>query len=240
MSHDEDEPHRSPHVPPGRCAGHGRGPERWPPAWRRRTPPRKTAGAPQAEARQDRRRDHDARDGDRGPARARSPRPPAPALLRQRRPHLRHRQGSTAPSPASRSGSSRPPRSASRSSWSPRTSPTRPDEMLAMLDERLAALATDYVDLFFIHGLGDDHSLDEAIELRQEPGVQGDGRRDPQVGQGEVHRLLDPPPRPRPDHPGGGRGRDRRRDHAPVHPLARQGLPAQQGARRLPGARGSA
>ena len=57
------------------------------------------------------------------------------------------------------------PRSASRSSWSPRTSPSAPKQMLAMLDERLAALGTDYVDLFFIHGLGDDHSLDEAINF---------------------------------------------------------------------------
>ncbi len=103
-----------------------------------------------------------------------------------------------------------------------------------MLDRRLEALGTDYVDLFFIHGLGDDHSARRGDQLRQGPGVQGDGRRDPQVGQGEVHRLLDPPQGPRRDHPGGGRRRDRRRDHAPVHPLARQGLPAEQGARRLP------
>ena len=34
-----------------------------------------------------------------------------------------------------------------------------------MLDKRLAALGTDYVDLFFIHGLGDDHTLDDAIDL---------------------------------------------------------------------------
>ena len=34
-----------------------------------------------------------------------------------------------------------------------------------MLDERLATLGTDYVDLFFIHGLGDDHSLDDAINF---------------------------------------------------------------------------
>ena len=34
-----------------------------------------------------------------------------------------------------------------------------------MVDERLAALATDYVDLFFIHGLGDQHSLDDAINF---------------------------------------------------------------------------
>ena len=112
--------------------------------------------------------------------------------------------------------------------------PRAPKDLLAMLDRRLEALGTDYVDLFFIHGLGDDHGLDDAIELRQEPGVQGDGRGDPQVGQGEVPRLLDPPQGPRRDHPGGGRGGHRRRDHAPVHPLARQGRPAQQGARRLP------
>ena len=41
----------------------------------------------------------------------------------------------------------------------------RPSEMLKMVDERLAALGTDYIDLFFIHGLGDDHSLDDAINM---------------------------------------------------------------------------
>ena len=112
--------------------------------------------------------------------------------------------------------------------------PKAPKDMLAMLDKRLAALATDYVDLFFIHGLGDEHSLDDAINFVKCTGIQGDGRRDPQVGQGQVPRLLDPPQGPRPDHPGGGRGGHHRRDHAPVHALARQGLAAQQGARRLP------
>jgi aryl-alcohol dehydrogenase-like predicted oxidoreductase len=43
--------------------------------------------------------------------------------------------------------------------------PRAPKEMLAMLDRRLEALATDYVDLFFIHGLGDEHSLDDAINF---------------------------------------------------------------------------
>lgn len=43
--------------------------------------------------------------------------------------------------------------------------PRAPGDLLAMLDRRLEALATDYVDLFFVHGLGDDHSLDEAINL---------------------------------------------------------------------------
>ncbi len=34
-----------------------------------------------------------------------------------------------------------------------------------MLDERLAELQTDYIDLFFIHGLGDHHSVDQAVNL---------------------------------------------------------------------------
>jgi predicted aldo/keto reductase-like oxidoreductase len=37
--------------------------------------------------------------------------------------------------------------------------------MLKKVDERLATLGTDYIDLYFIHGLGDDHSLDDAINL---------------------------------------------------------------------------
>ena len=41
----------------------------------------------------------------------------------------------------------------------------RPSEMLKMVDERLAALGTDYIDLYFIHGLGDEHSLDDAINM---------------------------------------------------------------------------
>ena len=44
--------------------------------------------------------------------------------------------------------------------------PKSPNDMIAMLDKRLEALGTDYVDLFFIHGLGDDQkSADEAINL---------------------------------------------------------------------------
>ncbi|WZO97519.1 aldo/keto reductase [Isosphaeraceae bacterium EP7] len=44
--------------------------------------------------------------------------------------------------------------------------PKAPKDMMAQLDERLAAMGTDYVDLFFIHGLGDDQSsVDSAIKL---------------------------------------------------------------------------
>jgi predicted aldo/keto reductase-like oxidoreductase len=44
-------------------------------------------------------------------------------------------------------------------------SPKVPKDMLAMLDKRLAALGIDQVDLYFIHGLGDDHSLDDAMNF---------------------------------------------------------------------------
>jgi predicted aldo/keto reductase-like oxidoreductase len=38
--------------------------------------------------------------------------------------------------------------------------------MLRMLDHRLEALGTDYVDFFFIHGLGDDHpKLEDALNF---------------------------------------------------------------------------
>ncbi len=43
--------------------------------------------------------------------------------------------------------------------------PRTPSQMLKMVDERLATLGTDYIDLFFIHGFGDHHSLDDAINL---------------------------------------------------------------------------
>jgi hypothetical protein len=43
--------------------------------------------------------------------------------------------------------------------------PKKPKDMIAQLDKRLEALATDYVDFFFIHGMGDDHSLDDAINF---------------------------------------------------------------------------
>ncbi len=38
-------------------------------------------------------------------------------------------------------------------------------QMVASVDERLAACGTDHIDLFFIHGLGDHHTVDEAVNL---------------------------------------------------------------------------
>jgi predicted aldo/keto reductase-like oxidoreductase len=43
--------------------------------------------------------------------------------------------------------------------------PKTPAQLLGMLDKRLAALGTDYVDLFFIHSFGDYHSLDDAMAM---------------------------------------------------------------------------
>jgi uncharacterized protein len=43
--------------------------------------------------------------------------------------------------------------------------PRTPKEMLRMVDARLAALGTDYIDLFFIHGLGDQRTVDESINM---------------------------------------------------------------------------
>jgi len=43
--------------------------------------------------------------------------------------------------------------------------PHTPKDLLRMVDERLAALGTDYIDLFFIHGLGDQRTVDESIHM---------------------------------------------------------------------------
>ena len=43
--------------------------------------------------------------------------------------------------------------------------PKAPKDMVAMLDKRLEALSTDYIDFFFVHALGDAHSLDDAINF---------------------------------------------------------------------------
>jgi hypothetical protein len=48
-------------------------------------------------------------------------------------------------------------------------SPRAPEQMMGMVDERLKALNTDYIDLFFIHGLGDDHGADGAVKLLKNP-----------------------------------------------------------------------
>ena len=41
------------------------------------------------------------------------------------------------------------------------------DKLVASIDQRLAALGTDSIDLFFLHGLGDHHTVDQAKALLQ-------------------------------------------------------------------------
>ena len=43
--------------------------------------------------------------------------------------------------------------------------PRTPSEIMGKLDQRLANMGTDYVDLFFIHSFGDNHSLDDALNF---------------------------------------------------------------------------
>ena len=43
--------------------------------------------------------------------------------------------------------------------------PREPGQMVKMLDQRLETLGCDYVDMFFVHGLGDEHSLDDAMNF---------------------------------------------------------------------------
>ncbi len=47
--------------------------------------------------------------------------------------------------------------------------PREPKDMIPMLDKRLEALGTDYVDMFFIHGMGDDHGTEGAIAFLKNP-----------------------------------------------------------------------
>ena len=53
--------------------------------------------------------------------------------------------------------------------------PRTPKDMLKMVDERLAALGTDYIDLYFIHGLGDRLEDRQDHRLRDLQGIQGNG-----------------------------------------------------------------
>lgn len=43
--------------------------------------------------------------------------------------------------------------------------PRTPAEIMGKLDQRLEKMGTDYLDLFFIHSFGDNHSLDEALNF---------------------------------------------------------------------------
>ena len=146
-------------------------------------------------------------------------RPPPPLRLRQRRPLLRHGQVLRLGARRSHAGSRRCPRSARRSSWSPRTTPTRPGSSSSSSTSgwRRSRPITSTCS----SSTGSARRLRRGLAgLAQEQGIQGDDRGDQEVGQGQVRRLLVPRPQTRRVPASGGRRRVRRRDHGAVHRLA--------------------
>ena len=105
----------------------------------------------------------------------------------------------------------------------------QPGDMVKQIDQRLAALGTDYIDLLFFHGLGSNQvdwpkskEMKEAVEAIKKTGKVRF------VGFSTHDRL-----KARAD-PGGRRRRLHRRDHARVQPLADEGRPDQPRPRRRP------
>ena len=92
--------------------------------------------------------------------------------------------------------------------------PQTPKLLIKQLDERLKDLQTDYVDLIFIHHLG-DIELQKRGRMAAEQRIQRDGRRDPEVGQGQARWLFDPPSQSRSDLAQCRRRRICRRHHGP-------------------------
>ena len=45
--------------------------------------------------------------------------------------------------------------------------PKNASQIMGLLDQRLAALKTDYVDLFFVHALGDSDSVPNPVKFAQ-------------------------------------------------------------------------
>ena len=76
-----------------------------------------------------------------------------------------------------------------------------------MVDQRLEALGTDYIDLFFIHGLGDDHPLDEAIEFVKSAEFKETADKIRKSGKAKFIGFSTHHQHRAADHPGGGRGR---------------------------------
>ena len=113
-------------------------------------------------------------------------------------------------------------------------SPKTPRSSWGCSTSALAALGTDYVDLFFIHSFGDNHTLDDAIAMVKSKELKEATEAAKKSGKARLVGISTHHKDRAATDPGGGRGRDRQRDHAPVSPLAGQGRPAQQGDRRRP------
>ena len=91
-----------------------------------------------------------------------------------------------------------------------------PSDMLKKLDQRLAALQTDYIDLLFFHGLSTRQT-----DWPKSKAAQGSGRGAQEDRQGQVCRILDARCDDRPANPERRGRRVHRRDHAQVHAVAR-------------------
>ncbi len=109
--------------------------------------------------------------------------------------------------------------------------PRQPSDMLKMVDQRLATLGTDYIDFFFIHGLGDT-GIDRAVKMIGSPEFRQVADKIRNSGKAKFIGFSAHHPQRAQLAPGGGRRRRDRRDHAPVPPLAGEGLAAEQGDRR--------
>ncbi len=112
--------------------------------------------------------------------------------------------------------------------------PKSPKQMIEQLDQNLARLELDSVDMFFFHGLGDHHDTDTCLEFLKGKEFRETADAIKKSGKAkfvgfschnkDLALML--------DH--GGRGQRGRRDHGQVQRLRPQGPPVQQGPRRLP------
>ena len=236
-----DEPHRPPHVPPGRGARRGLGREPWPPA-------REAAGRPpSAEAAGDR---PDAASWARPASRSRcSTRGPSAAASLDRVLRLSFASGvrvfdtakvyGTEPnfkkwfeqSPEVRKQiflvTKDMPADAAADArrWS--TSGWRPSGPTTSTSSSSTASATTTRSTTPINFVKSQEFKEAADAIRKSGKAKFIGFSTHHKDRAQIIQAA-------------AEGGHRRRDHAPVHPLARQGLAPEQGPRRLPGRRGSA
>ena len=83
--------------------------------------------------------------------------------------------------------------------------PQTPAEIMGKLDQRLANMGTDYLDLFFIHSFGDNHSLDDAINFVKSREFKEAADAIRKSGKARFVGNLDPSQESRPDSRGGRR-----------------------------------
>ena len=117
--------------------------------------------------------------------------PPAPLRLRQRHPLLRHGRLLRLGAGASARWLKAMPEVRKEIFLVTKDHPNTPRELIAQLDERLAALH-DRLRRPVLHPWHRPRLRLRVARVAQEPGVQGDDRGDQEVGQGAVRRLLVP------------------------------------------------